>query len=356
MQSFAEEQQDEQMQSILETHCALLARCRAVGVPQAFADISHDNRSLDDNHAPESRSWLQEELDEIARLRALQRQDLHLTESLIQRFEALLHSIDSDEYAELRARIQYDLGSAYTDLPSGDHTANLQQAIACYQQALRFFTPEVDPVMCRLTNGTLADVYFRQADWSAALVAYQAAIDSGERLYRASVSSRSKAKEVVKNTALYRKAAFAAARLGDPAQALLLLERGKTRLLNDALSIHVPRPIGVPDAAWDRFTEAGQALRDQTMPLLTDKQDAMGLVFEVFRNGVQGYTSRFQQVQAASAELAEAVEQVRVFALTFLQPLTLATVRSLLPDPQTALLAFCLTQQGSLGAVCTKHF
>jgi hypothetical protein len=107
----------------------------------------------------------------------------------------------------------------------------------------------------------------------------------------------------------------------------------------------------VPDAAWDRFTVASQALREQTMPLLTDEQDAMGLVFEVFRNGVQGYASRFQQAQVANAELAEAVEQVRAFAPTFLQPLTLATIRSLLPNSQTALVAFCLTEQGSLGLV-----
>jgi tetratricopeptide (TPR) repeat protein len=129
------------------------------------------------------------------------------------------------------AEAQYNLGSAYEELSSDENTANLQQAIVCYQEAQRFLTPEVDPVMCRLTNGTLADLYFRQADWSAALAAYQAAIDSGEQLYRVSVSSRNKAKEVVKNTALYRKAAFAVAHLGDPAQALLLLERGKTRLL-----------------------------------------------------------------------------------------------------------------------------
>ena len=37
---------------------------------------------------------------------------------------------------------QNNLGSAYVKLPTGDRGANLAQAIACCQQALRFWAPE----------------------------------------------------------------------------------------------------------------------------------------------------------------------------------------------------------------------
>jgi hypothetical protein len=35
------------------------------------------------------------------------------------------------------AMTQNNLGNAYQDLPSGDRAANLRQAIACYQAAIR---------------------------------------------------------------------------------------------------------------------------------------------------------------------------------------------------------------------------
>jgi hypothetical protein len=54
------------------------------------------------------------------------------------------------------AIIQYDRGFAYADLPTGDHGANLQQAIACYIEVLRFRTPEADPVGYAQTQHDLA--------------------------------------------------------------------------------------------------------------------------------------------------------------------------------------------------------
>lgn len=40
---------------------------------------------------------------------------------------------------EEAARLQHNLGNAYSDLPGGDRQANLEQAIACYQAALHIF-------------------------------------------------------------------------------------------------------------------------------------------------------------------------------------------------------------------------
>ena len=35
---------------------------------------------------------------------------------------------------------QYNLGNAYSDLPTGDRSENLHRAIACYESALRVYT------------------------------------------------------------------------------------------------------------------------------------------------------------------------------------------------------------------------
>ena len=47
------------------------------------------------------------------------------------------------------AMTQTNLGTDYYSLPVGDRAANLQQAIARYEQALRVYTPEADPDGCR---------------------------------------------------------------------------------------------------------------------------------------------------------------------------------------------------------------
>lgn len=57
------------------------------------------------------------------------------------------------------AIIQYYLGFAYADLPTGNRDANLQQANACYIEALRFRTPEADPVEYAQTQHDLGTAY-----------------------------------------------------------------------------------------------------------------------------------------------------------------------------------------------------
>ena len=54
---------------------------------------------------------------------------------------------------------QNNLGIAYCRLPDGDRSANLQQAIACYEQALRFRTPEAAPLDYAATQINLGNAY-----------------------------------------------------------------------------------------------------------------------------------------------------------------------------------------------------
>jgi tetratricopeptide (TPR) repeat protein len=134
------------------------------------------------------------------------------------------------------AMTQHNLGNAYQSLPTGDRASNLAQAISYYQQALRFYTPEAEPFECRRTTRDLADLYFAQGAWDAALRAYRVAMHVGEQIYRVGLSTTSKAAEVSESVALYPYAAFAAVRCGEVGEALLILERGKTRLLTEALA------------------------------------------------------------------------------------------------------------------------
>src|SRR5205807_6777865 len=120
------------------------------------------------------------------------------------------------------ARLQAHLGYVYSKLTTKDRVA---RASACYQEALRFLTPEVAPYQCRQLNYRLADLYFAERKWKAALDAYRVAMAIGEDLYRTGLSAESKALSIIDNTALYQKAAFAAVRCNDATGALLILER-----------------------------------------------------------------------------------------------------------------------------------
>jgi CHAT domain-containing protein/tetratricopeptide (TPR) repeat protein len=245
------------------------------------------------------------------------------------------------------ALIQTNLGNAYRAMPTGDRTSNLAMAIHCYQEALRFYTPEAEPFECRRTNRNLAHLYFAQGAWEEALDAYRVAIDVGEQMYRTGLSTTSKAAEVSESAALYPHAAFAAVRCGETAEALLILEQGKTRLLTEALRLRVRRPSQVPDEMWSAFEQAGTAVRAQ--------QAGRPLMVAEERNPVQAYEAHVQAARAANDALDEAIERVRTYAPHFLEVIGPAAIKAQLSDEHAALIAFCITDQGSMGFVVSQH-
>ena len=245
------------------------------------------------------------------------------------------------------ATIQDNLGATYHNLPTGDRASNLAHAITCYQEALRFYTPEAEPLEYRRTTRNLGNVYFAQGAWDTALRAYRVAMDVGEQLYGIGLSTTSKAAEASENTTLYPRAAFAAVRCGEAAEALLILERGKTRLLTEALRLRVRRPPHVPDEIWSTFEQAGMAVR-------AEQTEKTILVAEV-RDPVQAYEAHVQAARTANAALDAAIAHVRTYAPHFLAAIDLSTIEAQLSDEQTALIAFCITEQGSMGFVVSQH-
>jgi hypothetical protein len=72
-------------------------------------------------------------------------------------FEVALRVRTEREFPVQWAMTQNNLGIAYRNLPTGDRGANLQQAIACYEAAIRGFesaglTKESDEVRQRLAS------------------------------------------------------------------------------------------------------------------------------------------------------------------------------------------------------------
>jgi len=80
------------------------------------------------------------------------------------------------------AMTQNNLGNAYQSLPTGERAANLKQAIACYQEALRFHTPETAPLDYAMTQNNLGNAYLflptgeRGVNLARAIECYQQAL------------------------------------------------------------------------------------------------------------------------------------------------------------------------------------
>jgi predicted ATPase/class 3 adenylate cyclase len=84
--------------------------------------------------------------------------------------------------AKLIAGCQNNLGIAYGNLPTGDRGANLQQAIRCFEAALRLSTERKFPVQWAMTQNSLGIAYGnlptgdRGANLQQAIACYEAAI------------------------------------------------------------------------------------------------------------------------------------------------------------------------------------
>ena len=74
------------------------------------------------------------------------------------------------------ATTQNNLGTAYQSLPTGDRAANLQQAIHCYEEALRFRTPDAAPLDYATTQNNLGTAYADLQEREQAEAAYRRAI------------------------------------------------------------------------------------------------------------------------------------------------------------------------------------
>jgi tetratricopeptide (TPR) repeat protein len=102
-------------------------------------------------------------------------------------YQAALRVYTESDFPQAWAMTQNNLGTAYSDLPSGDRGANLEQAIACYQAALRVYTESDFRQAWAMTQNNLGIAYKERglleenhSDLEQALASFEAA----ERGYR----------------------------------------------------------------------------------------------------------------------------------------------------------------------------
>src|SRR5512142_731851 len=85
------------------------------------------------------------EMEELRRLMLLEQDDPEASRRRAVLIEGMLQRLRPGQFPTFHAILQSILGTTYAELPVGDRAANLRRAIACYEQALRFRTPEAAP-------------------------------------------------------------------------------------------------------------------------------------------------------------------------------------------------------------------
>ena len=97
-------------------------------------------------------------------------------------FEAALRVYTEDRFPHQWAMTQDNLGTVYSDLPTGDRGENQRRAIACYEAALRVYNVDRLPHQWAMTQNNLALVYAefptgdRGENLRRAIASYEAAL------------------------------------------------------------------------------------------------------------------------------------------------------------------------------------
>ena len=122
------------------------------------------------------------EMQELRRSMLLEQHDPEALRRRVELIEGMLERLKPGQFPAFHTALQSILGAAYRQLPVGDRAANLQKAIACYEQALRFRTPEADPLDYARTQNNLGTAYAdlpvgdRAANLQKAIACYEQAL------------------------------------------------------------------------------------------------------------------------------------------------------------------------------------
>jgi tetratricopeptide (TPR) repeat protein len=238
-----------------------------------------------------------------------------------------------------QALTQMNLGNTFARLELGGEPGAFEAARDAYRQALEVHQISTLPGEHRRTQGNLADLFFARQSWQEALEAYRSALAAGEILYRSAATPEARRAMLRASLDYFLRAAWCLARLGRPGEALELLERSRTRSLNEALDLtesllqRLPGPLRT---ALATTRERIASLEAQSRRLGADEREEFLRITEA--------TGRHR------AYLEEILERVRATGLDVLSGgMNAAAVVALASELEAAVVYLITTSHGSLG-------
>ena len=158
-------------------------------------------------------------------------------------------SAATDRAAEsyLWATFKKNEGAAHSQVTGATREAHADAAIAALREALSVFDADRYPAEHRDTQAALGEMWFRRAAWDDALAAYRDAIRAAERVFEHAFTETGRLTEAQELSSIYRNAAFCLVQRGRAHEALELYDRGKTRVLTDAIELSRAKFDGLPE-------------------------------------------------------------------------------------------------------------
>jgi CHAT domain-containing protein/tetratricopeptide (TPR) repeat protein len=153
----------------------------------------------------------------------------------------------TDRAAEsyLWAMFKKNEGAAHSQFTGERRRAHEDAAIAALREALSVLDADRYPAEHRDTQAALGQMWFRRDAWDDALAAYRCAIQAAERVFERAYTETGRLAEAGELSSIYRNAAFCLLKLGHAHDALELHDRGKTRVLADAIELSRARFDGL---------------------------------------------------------------------------------------------------------------
>lgn len=179
--------------------------------------------------------------------------DADLAIGLLQQASA---ATDRSAESYLWATFKKNEGAAHSQVADKHRLAHEDAAIAALQDALSVFDAERYPAEHRDTQAALGQMWFRRDAWSDALGAYRNAIQTAERVFERAYTETGRLSEAEELSSIYRNAGFCLLKLGHAHDALELYDRGKTRVLTDAIELSRARFDGLSGSQLEEAIRA----------------------------------------------------------------------------------------------------
>jgi CHAT domain-containing protein len=288
---------------------------------------------------PEDWAMTKKNLANAHYINRLHRNSAENVEKSINHYQQALKVYTREAFPERWAGTQNNLAAVFLNRIRGDRAHNVEQSISYYQQALQIYTRKAFPFNHRIIQRNLGNFYFEQRNWQDALTAYQSAIAAGNDLLAAAYSEFGRQTEVSETAGLFANTGYCLLQSRKYSDAFIMLERGKTRLLAEALAATDLDLISVPEKYRSVLQTTRRAIRalEAKMRLTNDYQTNVDIES-------RSLAAQLREKRADFSTLIEALKQDHPNFMP--TDLDLHSILSLIPS-EGALVAPVFTPEGS---------
>ncbi|KPQ31268.1 MAG: hypothetical protein HLUCCO16_22120 [Phormidium sp. OSCR] len=280
-------------------------------------------------------------------------------EEAIRCFQAALEVCTRTAFPEDWARTQNNLGEAYRTRIRGERADNIEEAIRRYQAALSVRTPSSFPLPCLQTGRNLGNFAYNLQNWEIAIEGYDNAIRAVEQSRDWATSPDSKRQILEDALPIYGKMIQACLHLERYEQALLTVERSKSRTLMEMLTSADLVPKNATHEQQDQYRQLNREIAALQQSFAAPENPADSQTETPEAGERRGHPDIATATNAAGTPQLKHLLQQRDRLLAQINDPDfnlLQNVRPELPDfrqlltPETALIEWYLPQDPDLGA------